>query len=759
MTKIIGIKVIFIYIWRMKKIVILFCAICTGIIGLSQEYNNQGFGHQVISRSLTRVSCMTLLPDGRLIVGETSGEIHVVENDVILPDLAMKVQTTTGEDKGLIGLVADPDFDNNGYIYACYTDAAEVRNKISKFVMTGNTIDQSSEEVLIELETIGGWHVGGSMVFDTTGCLLTCTGDGSNGAVVQDLTNWYGKVLRLNTDGTSPNDNPYADSSNAKTKYVYATGLRNPYTMTVHPESGVVMINDVGADSTEEINHLEAGGNYGWPLYEGVSEDSDYDDPVYAYGHTDWGSGSESEGNAITGGSFITAASGFPAEWHEQYIFTDFGFAWLNTIDPFAADVNASRQTFGTNLPENLPTVSWGGLVALTEGNGGVYVASLNTFTLYKIVYEETDAPVILAHPRDITAFEGTTLSNSVSAAGAFPMSYQWFFNGVPLNCCSYNTPTLTLWGADVSRTGEYHVEVTNSYGSVSSDTIYIEILDDSEQPIINIVEPVENTYFAGQQITLSADVEDFEGNDVPDSLIVWEVEFHHADHTHPTPPIDTGVSITNYLIPVAGELSDDVFYRIYAHVVKDPQATNLLDISNISGTSYKDISPITFDLIITTVPEGLNVGLGALPSPTPISATLVQGVEFQLLMDSLQDLSSVDYHFETWSHGGTATQTTYMPANDVTLTATFSVIEGILEKSKQELVTVYPTVVSEELQVENPNDLELSIIIINSEGRVFLSERELTGNTVDVSEFTQGNYYLIIQNETSYQTLQFVKD
>jgi glucose/arabinose dehydrogenase len=727
-------------------------------LGYSQSYNSKGFGHEVISRSLTRVSCMTMLPDGRLIVGETSGEIHVVENDVIVPELALKIQTTTGEDKGLIGLVADPDFESNGYIYACFTDPTEVRNKIVRYTMTGNSLDESSEYVLIELETIGGWHVGGSMVFDTTGCLLTCTGDGSNGAVVQDMTNWYGKVLRLNTDGTYPIDNPYVDSADAKTKYVYATGLRNPYTMTVHPETGVVMINDVGADSTEEINHLMMAGNYGWPLYEGFAGDVNYDDPVYTYDHTEWGSGSDREGNAITGGAFITAQSGFPSNYLEKYIFTDFSFAWLNVIDPFAVDVAASRETFAENLPENLPTVSWGGMVALTEGNGGIYFASLNTFTLYKIVYEETNEPEIVAHPRGITAFEGTTLSNSVSAVGALPLTYQWYYNGAPLTCCNYSEPTLTLWSADVSRTGEYHVEVTNSFGTVSSDTIYIEILDDSEQPIINIVEPVANDYYAGQLLTLSADVEDFEGNPVPDSLIVWEVEFHHAEHTHPTPPIDTGTSITNYTIPVAGELSDDVLYRIHVYVVKDPHAANLLDISNISGTTYKDILPITYDLTITTIPEGLNVGLGALPSPTPITATLVQGVEFQLLMDSLQTLG-VDYHFDSWSNGGSATHTTYMADEDLTLTATFSVIDGLLDKQENELVTIYPTVVTEVIHVKAEKKSELSMLVIDSYGRVVIEESKLQTGTIQVSELSTGNYFLIVQDSFEYQTLQFHKN
>src|SRR5215213_5908560 len=111
--------------------------------------------------------------------------------------------------------------------------------------------------------------MGGAINYGKDGKLYIATGDNETPTNSQQLTNLFGKMLRINKDGTIPTDNPFYATASGKNRAIWALGLRNPFKFAIQPTTGTTFINDVGEDAWEEINRGAAGANYGWPRYEG----------------------------------------------------------------------------------------------------------------------------------------------------------------------------------------------------------------------------------------------------------------------------------------------------------------------------------------------------------------------------------------------------------------------------------------------------------------------------------------------------------
>ena len=141
----------------------------------------------------------------------------------------------------------------------------------------------------------------------------------------QAMTTLQGKLLRLNPDGSIPDDNPFYRTAQGKYRAIWALGLRNPFTFAVQPGTGRIMINDVGQGTWEEVNEGFAGANYGWPVTEGPTTDPRFRGPIHHYPVA-----------SIAGGAFCPtgAAAGFPAHYQGLYFFMDFVRGWLNVLDP-----------------------------------------------------------------------------------------------------------------------------------------------------------------------------------------------------------------------------------------------------------------------------------------------------------------------------------------------------------------------------------------------------------------------------------------
>lgn len=220
------------------------------------------------------------LPDGRILVAEKGGAIRVVQNGTLLAQPAITVSVRTELERGIGGLAVDPNFASNGRIYVSYIASANNRNTLSRFTMTGNTA--TFDRVLLQSGIDSALnHHGGALDFGPDNKLYWGVGDNNTGSNSQNLSNIHGKILRLNTDGSIPSDNPLISGARS---HIYAYGLRNPFRLTFTP-TGELLVADVGGGAFEEVNKILPGRNYGWPSAEGVctSACTGKTDPIYSY--------------------------------------------------------------------------------------------------------------------------------------------------------------------------------------------------------------------------------------------------------------------------------------------------------------------------------------------------------------------------------------------------------------------------------------------------------------------------------------------
>ena len=260
-----------------------------GLIGSSGHKRTEtvliGDQRAVVADGLDGPVDFRFLPDGRILVAEKGGAIKVVAaNGGVLPQPLITLSVNTVGERGVSGLAVDPQFATNGHIYVAYTTSA-VKDRLSRFTVIGNTAAPASETVLMETtDTVAAYHHGGGLAFGPDGKLYWGKGDNTTGANAQDLTNIYGKILRINPDGSTPSDNPSLPAG--ALPQIYAYGLRNPFRLTFTP-TGQLLVADVGNAAFEELDRVIAGGNYGWPGSEGVctSDCAGQINPIYTYAH------------------------------------------------------------------------------------------------------------------------------------------------------------------------------------------------------------------------------------------------------------------------------------------------------------------------------------------------------------------------------------------------------------------------------------------------------------------------------------------
>ncbi len=185
--------------------------------------------------------------------------------------------------KGCLVWRFTPNFKSNGKLYVTMTKQGPKRTVLSEFVAKGDAIDMESERVLMEIQQPEWNHNSGNLVFGPNdGYLYYSVGDGGLGhglhMLSQRLQAWNGKVLRIDVNSKSegreygiPSDNPFLDNPIASPE-IYAYGLRNPWGISIDPETGLFWLADVGQALHEEVNLIERGGNYGWNFKEGSVE-------------------------------------------------------------------------------------------------------------------------------------------------------------------------------------------------------------------------------------------------------------------------------------------------------------------------------------------------------------------------------------------------------------------------------------------------------------------------------------------------------
>jgi glucose/arabinose dehydrogenase len=317
-------------------------------------------------------TAMDFSPDGRLFVCLQGGQLRVIENGILLAIPFVTVPTSANGERGLLGIAFDPNFPTNQFVYLYYTvSTAPIHNRVSRFTANGNVAVDGSETILLELDNLSAAtnHNGGAIHFGPDGRLYVAVGENANAANSQSFNNRLGKLLRINSNGSIPLDNPTAfpgipGSPSGLNRAIWAVGLRNPFTFGFQPGTGRLFINDVGEGTFEEINDGVAGSNYGWNICEGFCSppNVNYRDPLFEYGHD--------IGCAIVGGAFYNPAiNQFPAAYIGKYFFGDLCGGWIRLFDP--SNNTASDFATGVSTLVDLKVGHDGSLYYLAQGNGG----------------------------------------------------------------------------------------------------------------------------------------------------------------------------------------------------------------------------------------------------------------------------------------------------------------------------------------------------------------------------------------------------
>jgi glucose/arabinose dehydrogenase len=414
-----------------------------------------GFVETLFASTLSNPTAMEFAPDGRLFVAQQGGALRVIENGNLLSTPFVTLSVNSTGERGLLGVAFDPNFASNHFVYVYYTtSSAPIHNRVSRFTANGNVAVAGSEVVIMELENLTSAtnHNGGAIHFGPDGKLYVAVGENANGANAQDLANRLGKILRINSDGSNPSDNPFVGVPGTNSA-IWAYGLRNPFTFAFQPGTGRMFINDVGAGSWEEINDGIAGANYGWPATEGETSNPGFVSPLFAYPH---GSGNTS-GCAIAGGAFYNPlVTQFPVDYVGDYFFADLCNDWIRRYD-VATDSAIGFATSATDGLVDLKVGSDGSLYYLARGGGS------STGVVYRVQF----APPNLS---------GIGIYN--------PPDGRWFLRDTPssgspnwmLQYGGFGTPVVGDWNGDSADTigiynpanGFWYLRDSNSNGSVS---------------------------------------------------------------------------------------------------------------------------------------------------------------------------------------------------------------------------------------------------------------------------------------------------
>lgn len=217
---------------------------------------------EVVAGNLSVPWAIDISRDGRIFFTEREGLIKVIDNNQSLPKIASYIRVFNEGEAGLLGLSLHPNFTENHllYIYHTYSNNGTIKNKILQLREENNTIIESK----IILDNIPGNKVnnGGRIEFGPDGKIYVSTGDANNPHLSQNLSSLAGKILRLNEDGTVPNDNPFNNS------LIYSLGHRNIQGLAWQFNTNKLFVSEHGSSGNDEINIIHPGENYGWPLEE-----------------------------------------------------------------------------------------------------------------------------------------------------------------------------------------------------------------------------------------------------------------------------------------------------------------------------------------------------------------------------------------------------------------------------------------------------------------------------------------------------------
>ncbi|MDP9365486.1 MAG: PQQ-dependent sugar dehydrogenase [Chloroflexota bacterium] len=661
-------------------------------------------------------TALTFTPDGRMLVTTKPGVLRVVRGDALLPAPALNISAKVcgNYERGLLGVAVDPDFATNGYVFLYYTfkkygdcgrdtDRVPV-NRVSRFVMRGDTIDPNTENILIDnVVSRHGNHNAGDLEFGRDGFLYVSIGDsgcdlsagdrcGPDSRNARHPELLLGKIARITRDGGIPRTNPYTDPDTSarcaltgrttrdkQCQETFASGLRNPFRLAFDPNAAGTrfFINDVGQYTREEIDEGRKGVDYGWNVREGFCATgtnncstaptvNGYTSPIHDYPHA-------SDCSSITGGAFVPDGV-WPAEYDGNYLFADYVCGGIYRLLP---DGEGGFRT--PDNPVGVPFVkpNDGSPVHLRFGPHGT------TQSLYYTTFAGGGQIRRIAHTADAnrapvarasaTPTEGTTplivnfdasQSTDPDEADRANLTYRWEFgDGARGDAVS---PSHTY-----QEPGQYTATLIVSDPGGRSDRATIDIDAGYQLPRAVIDAPLPTDRFAvGNRIRLVGHAEDATGTPLPNATLAWEVLLHHNSHAHPFLE-ETGTEVTfDAPFPEDLDAAKNSYLEIRLTAVADEKT---------SRTVSRDLNPNKVELTFRSTPPGLTLRVNGNEVVDGAAVTAWAGWRLRVEAPTQRDASGQDYAWASWSDGeSTAARVLETPTTPTTYGATFQPVTRV---------------------------------------------------------------------------------
>ena len=230
-----------------------------------------------IIEGLERPWGMAWLPDGSMLITERPGRLRIVRNGKLdLQPVAGVPEVFAVNHGGLLDISLHPNFAENRLVYFTYTDGTNQANqtKVARAIFDGTSLQNWEDIFAVDPAKPEGQHFGSRIVWLPDNTMLVGLGDGGNPPIqlngdlirkqAQNLNSHLGSVVRLNDDGSIPQDNPFVDNADAQDA-VWSYGHRNIQGMTIDPVANRVWATEHGSKGGDEVNIIEANQNYGWP--------------------------------------------------------------------------------------------------------------------------------------------------------------------------------------------------------------------------------------------------------------------------------------------------------------------------------------------------------------------------------------------------------------------------------------------------------------------------------------------------------------
>ena len=312
-------------------------------------------GVEVVASRLEIPWALAFAPDGRLFVSERPGRVRILQNGTLLAEPALTISDVfTRDESGVLGVALHPSFAANRLVYVVYTasGAAGPTARLVRYREVANVLGEAA--VLLDDVPAANIHNGSRVRFGPDGALYLTFGDVAAPSEAQDLGSLNGKILRLADDGTTPAGNPYGSP-------VWSWGHRNPQGIDWHPGTGDLFATEHGATGNDEINVIDRGRNYGWPIIQGNQSRAGLETPITFF----------VPAVAPSGASFYRGAA-FPAFRNDLFVAALRGQALLRVrLDP----ANPRRVQSIERLLEN----RFGRLRDVVNGpDGYLYIATNN---------------------------------------------------------------------------------------------------------------------------------------------------------------------------------------------------------------------------------------------------------------------------------------------------------------------------------------------------------------------------------------------